>query len=70
MSEKYGFGEHDGNMPSTPDRQDIICPFCGEGEFDLPGLKFHYERGHCDVYAQTIDIPHVNSIFHLKSEGV
>lgn len=26
------------------------CPFCGEGDFDLPGLKIHFERGWCEPY--------------------
>lgn len=29
---------------------EIICPFCGEDDFDLYGLKFHFEHGHCDQY--------------------
>jgi hypothetical protein len=35
---------------------DGVCPFCGEGkgtdifQFDLPGLKNHFERGWCEVY--------------------
>lgn len=32
---------------------DIICPFCQEGDFDLPGLKAHYELGWCDAYNST-----------------
>jgi hypothetical protein len=32
---------------------DIVCPFCGEGDFDTIGLKNHYERGHCDFYNGT-----------------
>lgn len=31
----------------------IKCPFCGEDDFDLIGLKNHFERGHCDVYNET-----------------
>lgn len=27
--------------------REMTCPFCGEGEFDGPGLKFHYIRGWC-----------------------
>ena len=33
---------------------DVTCPFCGEKDFDLIGLKIHYERGYCDEYE---DIP-------------
>lgn len=25
----------------------VSCPFCGEGDFDLPGLKWHLSNG-CD----------------------
>ena len=28
----------------------IKCPFCGENDFDLCGLKTHFERGHCTTY--------------------
>ena len=28
----------------------ISCPFCGEDDFDLFGLKIHIEMGWCDVY--------------------
>jgi hypothetical protein len=33
------------------------CPFCGEDEFDLPGLKQHLSAGWCEVWNQTIDLP-------------
>lgn len=29
---------------------EMTCPFCGEGGFDGPGLKFHYIRGWCDEF--------------------
>lgn len=29
---------------------DVVCPFCLEDDFDLPGLKAHLERGWCVVY--------------------
>lgn len=32
--------------------QEIVCPFCGEKDFDLVGLKYHFERGYCDVYEE------------------
>ena len=35
----------------------IVCPFCQTGEYDLVGLKNHYERGWCDEYNETIDLP-------------
>jgi len=28
----------------------VACPFCGEEDFDLPGLKLHLEAGWCDAY--------------------
>ena len=31
----------------------IKCPFCGEDDFDLEGLKGHLEHGDCDVYNKT-----------------
>ena len=32
---------------------DIVCPFCGEKDFDKIGLKDHLER-FCEEYATTI----------------
>lgn len=28
----------------------IKCPFCGEDDYDLIGLKTHFENGWCDAY--------------------
>ncbi len=38
-------GYNDGN-------QDIICPFCGEDDFDLIGLKMHLSLW-CDRHDKT-----------------
>lgn len=35
---------------------DVICPFCNEGDFDLIGLKYHYEMGYCESYNNTMTI--------------
>lgn len=32
----------------------VTCPFCGEGDFDLIGLKSHYEKQSCDPYNETV----------------
>lgn len=32
---------------------EIVCPFCGDDDFDKIGLKIHFERGHCDEYEET-----------------
>lgn len=34
----------------------LTCPFCKEGEFDLVGLKHHYESGYCNQYNDTMTI--------------
>lgn len=31
----------------------VTCPFCGETDFDLIGLKTHFLNGWCDVYEST-----------------
>ncbi len=31
---------------------DGICPFCGESDFDLEGLKIHLVRGWCEPFEQ------------------
>lgn len=28
----------------------VKCPFCDEDDFDLIGLKTHFENGWCEVY--------------------
>ena len=28
----------------------VSCPFCEEEDFDLSGLKYHFEQGYCEVY--------------------
>jgi len=35
------------------DECNIQCPFCRETEFDLIGLKGHFEKGYCEVYEKT-----------------
>lgn len=31
----------------------LCCPFCGESDFDLIGLKGHLEHMDCEVYNET-----------------
>lgn len=38
-----------GYLELIPDEV-VECPFCHETNFDLIGLKLHFERGWCDVY--------------------
>ena len=38
----------------------IDCPFCGEVEFDKPGLKHHLIRGHCRDFKETAPIKGAN----------
>lgn len=28
----------------------VACPFCGEDDFDLTGLRYHLKRGYCDQF--------------------
>lgn len=32
----------------------IKCPFCGDDDFDLIGLKAHFMRGWCEPFNETI----------------
>lgn len=32
------------------------CPFCGERDFDLPGLKLHINAGWCEQFNDTEDL--------------
>ena len=38
--------------PKRIDKRGIVCPFCSEDDFDLPGLKGHL-MWDCVVYAKT-----------------
>ena len=31
----------------------VDCPFCGESDFDLVGLKSHLQNGDCEGYENT-----------------
>jgi hypothetical protein len=33
--------------------KDVQCPFCGESDFDLIGLRGHLENGWCEIYEST-----------------
>lgn len=35
----------------------VMCPFCGKNDFDLIGLKSHFEHEDCKEYNETIDTP-------------
>ncbi len=35
------------------DVQYIECPFCGEKDFDLIGLKYHLVIGYCHIFNDT-----------------
>lgn len=37
--------KRNGTMPDY-----VSCPFCQETDFDLIGLKHHFQAGHCDVW--------------------
>jgi hypothetical protein len=32
----------------------LVCPFCGENDFDLIGLKAHLLNGDCEAFAHTL----------------
>ena len=34
----------------VPTKDLVSCPFCGEQDFDLIGLKYHLQQGHCTNY--------------------
>lgn len=36
-------------------KQDIVCPFCGDDDFDKIGLKYHL-RTYCKVYQDTEEL--------------
>jgi hypothetical protein len=38
---------------STPEREELTCPFCQETEFDAIGLKIHFIKGQCEPFEAT-----------------
>ena len=50
---------------------DVVCPFCGEGDFDLVGLKMHFLRGWCDKFNETsLDVPRTREANAALTGGV
>lgn len=43
---------------------DVVCPFCGEEDFDLIGLKHHLED-HCEKYNSTLSIEEERKLHYL-----
>ncbi len=37
-------------LPPDPSIGCVACPFCGEDDFDLVGLKHHLQAGYCGQY--------------------
>lgn len=40
-------------VPQAEPSSLVACPFCGEPDFDLPGLKRHVVVGDCAVFEAT-----------------
>jgi len=40
-------------MTDEEKQSHITCPFCGEEDFDLIGLKDHLLSSHCEVFNHT-----------------
>ena len=36
--------------------ENLDCPFCNRGDFDLIGLKSHLEKGQCETMAEVPSI--------------
>jgi hypothetical protein len=37
----------------------VCCPFCGEPDFDLGGLKSHLTNGDCEIFNNLPEIPRI-----------
>ena len=37
----------------TEQYEEVVCPFCEEGEFDRIGLKLHLKMGWCEEFNET-----------------
>jgi hypothetical protein len=47
----------DAQATADAQRQDVVCPFCEEEDFDLIGLKGHLLNGHCADFERTARLP-------------
>lgn len=50
-------------------KDNVTCPFCGESDFDLVGLKSHFMKGYCDQYNETITVEQERAIWHQLHKG-
>jgi len=46
----------------------VTCPFCGEDDFDLIGLKYHLISGYCEIYESTevSGRPRISDLIEMK----
>jgi len=46
----------------------VSCPFCGEDDFDLIGLKYHLISGYCETYESTevSGRPRISDLIEMK----
>lgn len=44
---------YDGSKAEPPYGDAPLCPFCGEPDMDLVGLKMHLTRGWCEAFNAT-----------------
>jgi hypothetical protein len=51
---------------------EIICPFCGEGDFDLIGLKDHLTNVDrlCSKFVQTLTIEEERKLREIKHRKI
>lgn len=57
----FGFTNH--STPGQSVNDNLVCPFCDDGDFDDVGLKYHLLLGHCDKFnAIQTETPHAGLI--------
>lgn len=49
MHESFKAGHAAGKVEAA-EEIGITCPFCKENDFDLIGLKYHFQRGYCATF--------------------
>ena len=48
----------------------VSCPFCKSENYDLVGLKQHFEKGYCDVYNIVEDLEAEQKEEYLKNDSL
>ena len=50
MNDQKSSRQTEGVQPGLPSATLLACPYCGEPDYDLAGLKSHLMKGECEPF--------------------